>query len=284
MLDIRNDSSSFFIRNMLSGNTRKLNKTMEMLASGYRINRASDDAAGLQISESLRSQMRGSVQADSNVQDAINSLNTVDGSLETITENLQRVRELTVQGANDTLSATQRSAINVEIKQLVNDVDRIATGTQFNGKGLMSSITSFKIQIGSGSVSGVNVLDLATNSAVGSLNASTLGIKAGANVTLGVSTNASSLQSLSKIDVAIQRLNNRRASVGAVTNRLQNASNNLQIAAENFAASEARIRNVDVAKASSEMVRYQILQQFSATVLGQSNIQSNFALRLLGGN
>jgi flagellin len=282
MLQIR-DTSSIFVQNMLSGNTKNFNKSLAMLASGYRINKASDDAAGLQISEGLRSQIRGSQQADNNVQDAMNMLNTVDGSLSIITENLQRVRELAVQGANDTLGAEQRSAIKTEMTQLVNDIDRIASGTSFNGKNVLSSFTSFKVQVGAESASSTNVLDLATNSAVGRLNASTLGIKSGTTPSIGASTNASALQSISKIDVALQRVNNRRASVGAVTNRLQNASSNLKIQVENFSASEARVRNVDVAKESANMIKQQILQQASINLLGQSNSQASMALKLIGG-
>jgi flagellin len=282
MLQIR-DTSSIFVQNMLSGNTKNFNKSLAMLASGYRINKASDDAAGLQISEGLRSQIRGSQQADNNVQDAMNMLNTVDGSLSIITENLQRVRELAVQGANDTLGADQRSAIKTEMTQLVNDIDRIASGTSFNGNNVLSSFTSFKVQVGAESTSSTNVLDLATNSAVGLLNASTLGIKSGTTPSIGASTNASALQSISKIDVALQRVNNRRASVGAVTNRLQNASSNLKIQLENFSASEARVRNVDVAKESANMIKQQILQQASINLLGQSNSQASMALKLIGG-
>jgi flagellin len=282
MLQIR-DTSSIFVQNMLSGNTKNFNKSLAMLASGYRINKASDDAAGLQISEGLRSQIRGSQQADNNVQDAMNMLNTVDGSLSIITENLQRVRELAVQGANDTLGAEQRSAIKTEMTQLVNDIDRIASGTSFNGNNVLSSFTSFKVQVGAESTSSTNVLDLATNSAVGLLNASTLGIKSGTSPSIGASTNASALQSISKIDVALQRVNNRRASVGAVTNRLQNASSNLKIQVENFSASEARVRNVDVAKESANMIKQQILQQASINLLGQSNSQASMALKLIGG-
>jgi flagellin len=283
MLQIR-DTSSIFVQNMLAANTKNYNKSLSMLASGYRINKSSDDAAGLQISEGLRSQIRGSQQADNNVQDAMNMLNTVDGSLSTITENLQRVRELAVQGANDTLGTDQRSAIKTEMTQLINDIDRIANGTSFNGKNILSSFTTFKVQVGAESTSSTNVLDLATNSAVGRLNASTLGVKAGTTPTVGASTNASALQSISKIDVALQRVNNRRASVGAVSNRLQNASNNLKIQVENFSASEARVRNVDVAKESANLIKQQILQQASVNLMGQSNSQPSMALKLIGGN
>jgi flagellin len=283
MLQIR-DTSSIFVQNMLAANTKNYNKSLSMLASGYRINKSSDDAAGLQISEGLRSQIRGSQQADNNVQDAMNMLNTVDGSLSTITENLQRVRELAVQGANDTLGTDQRSAIKTEMTQLINDIDRIANGTSFNGKNILSSFTTFKVQVGAESTSSTNVLDLATNSAVGRLNASTLGVKAGTTPTVGASTNASALQSISKIDVALQRVNNRRASVGAVSNRLQNASNNLKIQVENFSASEARVRNVDVAKESANLIKHQILQQASVNLMGQSNSQPSMALKLIGGN
>ena len=281
-IQINTNVQSINAQRLLSKNTMDLGKSLEKLASGFRINKSSDDAAGLQISESLRSQIRGSQKANDNVQDGINVLNTADGSLSTITDNLQRMRELAVQGANDTLGVDQRSAINKEMLQLTNDVDRIAKGTEFNGKKLFSSVSTFKIQVGAESTSDTNVLDIGSaQSALGTLSKTSLGIGSGTVVAFGVTTNASSLKAISKIDVALQRVGNRRASIGALTNRLNSASTNLSISIENFSASESRIRNVDVAKESAEMTKNQILQQAAATVLGQANQAPNLALQLL---
>jgi flagellin len=283
-INVNTNVQSINAQRLLSKNTMGLNKSLEQLASGFRINKSSDDAAGLQISEVLRSQIRGSEKANDNVQDGINVLNTADGSLSTITDNLQRMRELSVQGANDTLNIDQRSAINKELKQLTADISRIANSTEFNGKKLFSSVTNYKIQVGAESASATNVLDIGgTNSALGTLQATSLGLQnAGAVMQVGVGTNASALRAISKIDTALQTVGNRRASIGAMTNRLSSASQNLSIAIENFSASESRIRNVDVAKESANMTKNQILQQAAATVLSQANQAPQLALKLLG--
>jgi flagellin len=283
-INVNTNVQSLNAQRLLSKNTMGLNKSLEQLASGFRINKSSDDAAGLQISETLRSQIRGSEKANDNVQDGINVLNTADGSLSTITDNLQRMRELSVQGANDTLNIDQRSAINKELKQLTADISRIANSTEFNGKKLFSSVTNYKIQVGAESASATNVLDIGgTNSALGTLQATSLGLQnAGAVMQVGVGTNASALRAISKIDTALQTVGNRRASIGAMTNRLSSASQNLSIAIENFSASESRIRNVDVAKESANMTKNQILQQAAATVLSQANQAPQLALKLLG--
>jgi flagellin len=283
-INVNTNVQSINAQRLLSKNTMGLNKSLEQLASGFRINKSSDDAAGLQISETLRSQIRGSEKANDNVQDGINVLNTADGSLSTITDNLQRMRELSVQGANDTLNIDQRSAINKELKQLTADISRIANSTEFNGKKLFSSVTNYKIQVGAESASATKVLDIGgTNSALGTLQATSLGLQnAGAVMQVGVGTNASALRAISKIDTALQTVGNRRASIGAMTNRLSSASQNLSIAIENFSASESRIRNVDVAKESANMTKNQILQQAAATVLSQANQAPQLALKLLG--
>ena len=282
-IQINTNVQSLNAQRLLGQNTTALGKSLEKLSSGFRINKGSDDAAGLQISETLRSQVRGSQKANDNVQDGINVLNTADGALSTITDNLQRMRELTVQGANDTLGVDQRSAINKELTQLSADISRIADSTEFNGKKLFSSVATYKIQVGANKVSGTNVLDIGSaKSALGTLQATSLGLRAaGGTLSIGVSTNVSALQTLSKIDVALQKVGNRRASIGAFTNRLTTAGQNLSIAIENFSASESRIRNTDVAKESAEMTKNQILQQASATVLGQANQAPNLALQLL---
>jgi flagellin len=286
-ININTNVQSLNAQRVLGSNVKSLGKSLEKLSSGYRINRASDDAAGLQISEGLRSQIRGSDQANSNVQDGINVLNTTDGSLETITNNLQRVRELAVQGGNDTLSTDQRSAIDKEIQQLAKDVTRIASASQFNKKDLLNGATSsLKIQVGANVTSATNTIDLATagtnpfaDSRATALNL----LGAGDAVKLSVKSNGSSLKTLSIVDAALQTVQNRRASIGALTNRLEGASTNLQISSENFSASESRIRNTDIAKESANLTKNQVLQQASAQILGQANQTSQLALSLLKG-
>jgi flagellin len=286
-ININTNVQSLNAQRVLGSNVKSLGKSLEKLSSGYRINRASDDAAGLQISEGLRSQIRGSDQANSNVQDGINVLNTTDGSLETITNNLQRVRELAVQGGNDTLSTDQRSAIDKEIQQLAKDVTRIASASQFNKKDLLNGATSsLKIQVGANVTSATNTIDLATagtnpfaDSRATALNL----LGAGDAVKLSVKSNGSSLKTLSIVDAALQTVQNRRASIGALTNRLEGASTNLQISSENFSSSESRIRNTDIAKESANLTKNQVLQQASAQILGQANQTSQLALSLLKG-
>ena len=286
-ITINTNVQSLNAQRILGGNVKSLGKSLEKLSSGYRINRASDDAAGLQISEGLRSQIRGSDQANSNVQDGINLLNTTDGGLETITNNLQRIRELAVQGGNDTLATDQRSAIDKEIQQLAKDVTRIASASLFNKKDLLNgTTTSLKIQVGANVTSATNTIDLATagTNPFADARATALNLLGAADaVRLSVKSNGSALKTLSIVDAALQTVQNRRAAIGALTNRLEGASTNLQISSENFSASESRIRNTDTAKESANLTKNQVLQQASSQILGQANQTSQLALSLLRG-
>ena len=184
---VNTNVKSINAQRILGRNTQELGKSLEKLSSGFRINRAGDDAAGLQISEILRSQIRGSEQANSNVQDGINVLNLTDGAYQTITDNLQRVRELAVQGANDTLNVEQRSAINLEIQQLATDITRISNASRFNEKGLLNgSLTSFNIQAGAESNSANNVINLSDVNGINIFASASAGA-------LGLGTNGSAL-------------------------------------------------------------------------------------------
>lgn len=283
---VNTNVQSLNAQRLLGRNTSALSRSFEKLASGFRINRASDDAAGLQISEILRAQIKGSEKAIDNVQDGINVLNTVDGSFETITNNLQRVRELLVQGANDTLSSSQRSAIVSEVRQLVTDITRISKSTQFNGKNLLDGTqTNFTLQVGANAIASTNTINLATattSNPFGAINGSALGLGSTGSL-LVFNSNTSARAGLSRIDAALNTLNTRRAAIGALTNRLEGTSENLSIAVENFSAAESRIRNVDVAKETAVLTRNQILQQASASILSQSNQTPQLALQLLQG-
>lgn len=262
---------------------RSLATAQQNLSSGFRINRASDDAAGLQISERLRSTLRGTLKAQDNVQDGINVLNIADGALGQITENLQRMREITVQAANDTLGATQRTAIMDELLQLQQDITRISDSTSFNGVSLLNgSQTNFYIQLGSGSTATNDVINLATvagaTNPFADIDAAALGV-ASANLT--VATNGAALTTIAALDTAITTVGTRRSLMGALTNRLQGALTNLQVSYENTGASEARIRNVDVSRETTRLASFQILQQSGISMLSQSNQSPSSALSLL---
>jgi flagellin len=262
---------------------RSLATSQQNLSSGFRINRASDDAAGLQISERLRSNLRGTLKAQDNVQDGINVLNIADGALGQITENLQRMREITVQAANDTLGSTQRTAIMDELLQLQQDITRISDSTSFNGVSLLNgSQTNFYIQLGSGSTATNDVINLATvagaTNPFADIDATALSV-ASANLT--VATNAAALATIAALDTAITTVGTRRSLMGALTNRLQGALTNLQVSYENTGASEARIRNVDVSRETTRLASFQILQQSGISMLSQSNQSPSSALSLL---
>jgi len=280
-LNINTNVSSLNAQRYLNSNSNQLSKSMEKLSSGYRINHAGDDAAGLALSEKLRSQIRGSQKASDNVQDGINVLNIADGAMQSVTDYLQRMRELAVQAGNDTYNSAQRSSMKAEFDQLASGIDQIAEATQFNGVYLLkgsSSASSMKLQIGANSGSGVDVLDIGSTGAFGSLKASVISVSG-----LSLSSNSSALSAITKLDSAISTVNSRRATVGAMTNRLETTATNLATNIENTSASESRIRNVDVASESAKMSQYQILQQAAAAMLSQANQSPQLALQLLKG-
>jgi flagellin len=288
-LIINTNVSSMNAQRYLGNNTSALQKTMEKLSSGYRINRAGDDAAGLQLSENLRAQIRGSQKALDNTQDGINVLNLADGAMQTMTDNLQRIRELAIQAGNDTYNDTQRLAIQGEIVQLLADIDRIAASTKFNGVPLFpTAATSFILQVGANNTAGVDTIDV--GSALGDAQANALGITSwnGTALAINMAVNGSAGGNVARtfigqVDAAIQTINTRRGNLGAFVNRLEGAANNLSISVENLSASESRIRNVDVAKESSNLTRNQILQQASNTILSQANQAPQLAIQLLKG-
>jgi flagellin len=278
-LVINSNIASLNAQRSLSRNNSELGKSMERLASGYRINRSGDDAAGLALSEKLRAQIRSSQKALDNVQDGINVLNIADGAMQGIADSLQRMRELAVQAANDTYSTSQRSAMKAELDQLASGINQISDATQFNGVFLLNGsapASSMRLQIGANSTSGVDTLDVGGQSVFNDIDATALAVNA-----LFVDTGTNALTSITALDTAITTLNTRRGNIGALSNRLETTVNNLSSIIENTAASESRIRNVDVASESSRMVRYQILQEASAAMLSQANLMPQLALRLL---
>ena len=277
---INNNIASLIAQRNLGNNTSNLIKSIERLSSGYRINHASDDAAGLSISENLRSQIRGNSKAMNNIQDGINMLTIAEGGLSVIGENVQRVRELCVQAANDTNATSEKNAILSEINARIADIDRISKSAQFNKLSLLDgTLSSAKLQIGAGS-SSVNVIDISTVLATAA-DSSSIGISLTAS---GATWSGDNIRSyLSQLDTALSTINIKRLNLGAFQNRLESALENLSIMNENLKGAESRIRDVDVASESANMSKYQILQQASATVLAQSNRLPQIALMLMQG-
>lgn len=252
------------------------NKSMARLASGYRINQAADDAAGLAISENLKAQIRGLRQANRNANDGISLVQIAEGSLNEVSNMLTRLRELGVQSASDTIGDTERKFLDVEYQQLKSEIQRISEGTNFNGYDLLNGTGGvIDIQVGVNNDPFKDRISFnagAANSTIESLGllAETVGTKEGAQ------------QSLSVIDSALVSVNAIRANFGAMQNRLQSTSNNIMVYEENMSAANSRIRDTDIATETSEMVRNNILSQAGVSVLQQANQSQQLALKLLG--
>lgn len=250
--------------------TNVLSKSTEKLSSGYRINRAADDAAGLSISEKMRSQIRGLNKASSNAQDGISAIQTAEGALNEAHSILQRMNELATQAANDTNTTVDRNAIQSEINALTSEVSRIASTTQFNTQNLLDGTFSSKnLQVGA-----LNGQKIAID--IDTMNAAALSVHA-----LCVSTFAEAGKAMSAVQKAIEKVSKQRSSLGALQNRLEHTVNNLDNVAENTQTAESRIRDTDMA---SEMVQYSatsIIQQAGQSMLAQANSQTQGVLSLI---
>ena len=263
-LRIHNNVEAFNAHRQLSATGEKLGKSLERLSSGYRINRASDDAAGLAISERLRGQVKGLAQSKRNVGDAISMVQTAEGSLNEVHSMLQRVRELAVQYGNGALSTTDKAAIQSEVNQLASDIERIGTNTEFNGTKLLNTSGTVTFQVGAkdGQTITAGTISLGAQMAT---NTFTLG---GAN-------------DLSEIDASINNVSAARANFGVVQNRLEYAGNDISTYQENLMAAESRIRDVDMASEMAQMTKYNILQQAGVSMLAQANQSPQAVLSLL---
>lgn len=258
----------------LSINTASGSKSLEKLSSGYRINRAGDDAAGLAISEKMRGQIRGLNQAERNSQDAISLIQTAEGALNETHSILQRMRELAVQSASDTNTDDDRAEIQKEIEQLTAEIDRISTDTEFNTMKLMDGTyesTELTFQVGANASQEVSLT-------VSNMDADTLGVAA---ADINLSTQLSASAAITTINSAISTVSSERAKLGAMQNRLEHTINNLGTTSENLTASEARIRDVDMAKEMMEFTKNNILQQAATAMLAQANQQPQGVLQLL---
>ena len=248
-----------------------LQKSTEKLSSGYKINRAGDDAAGLSISEKMRSQIRGLNKASSNAQDGISLIQVAEGALNETHSILQRMNELATQAANDTNTSVDRTAIKNEMDQLTSEINRIQSTTQFNTMNLLDgSFSSKNLQVGALSGQTIKI-------SVTKMSASNIGVSG-----LSVSSNVRAGEAMSKIQLAIQSVSSQRSKLGAIQNRLEHTINNLNTTSENTSAAESRIRDTDMA---SEMVEYSknnILQQAGQSMLAQANQANQGVLSLLG--
>lgn len=258
------------------GSTRiSMNKSLEKLSSGQRINRAGDDAAGLAISENLKAQIKGLGQAERNAEDGISLVQIAEGALGEVSNILIRLRELSVQAASDTIGGTERKFLNVEFEQLTSEVDRIANSTEFNRVPLLNGTGAvFDIQIGTRNDPISDRLTFDASSA--DVNVAALGLNLAS-----VSDKISAQNSLTAIDQAIISVSGIRADFGALQNRLQSTVNNIQVSIENLAAANSRVRDTDVAMETAELTKQNILMTAGTSVLAQANSSTNNALSLI---
>lgn len=253
-----------------------MERSLARLSSGYRINQASDDAAGLAISEKLRGQIRGMKQAGRNAEDGISLVQMAEGGLNEVSNMLIRLRELGVQAASDTIGDTERKFLDVEYQQLKSEIQRIAEVTEFNDRDLLNGTGGvYDIQVGANNDSFKDRISFNSSAANATLEA--LGLTAET-----LTTKAGAQQSLTKIDSAMVQVNAMRANFGAIQNRLNSTIANLAIANENLSAANSRVRDADLAEETAELTRNSILLQAGSSVLGQANQVQQMALKLLG--
>jgi len=253
----------------LSSATNAQSKSMEKLSSGQRINRAGDDAAGLAISEKMRGQIRGLDAASRNSQDGISLIQTAEGALNETHAILQRMRELAVQGGNDTNTTDDRSQIQTELDQLTKEIDRISDTTEFNTQNLLDGNFAATLQVGANDGQTISFSISAMDSA-------------GLTVTaISVGTNAAASGSISLLDAAITAVSTQRSNLGALQNRLEHTINNLDTSSENLTAAESRVRDVDMAKEMMNQTKNSILAQAAQSMLAQANQQPQGVLQLL---
>jgi len=285
-ITMRTNFSSLDAQRNLGHNQQAVDNSMRKLASGYRITRAADDAAGLAISEKMRAQVTGTNQAIRNSNDGISMIQTAEGGLSEMQNIVQRIRELAVQAANGTLVSADHSAINEELVQINSELDSISDRTKFNGINLLNDDITVTLQVGSEENQTLNVAFEDFSSTSGAME--DIGTKIGSYTAvatangLAASFAARAADLITVADEAITSLNNKRAELGSLQNRLDHTIAVQQVAADNLAAANSRIRDVDVAKESAEMTKNNILMQAAVSVLSQANQAPQMALKLLG--
>lgn len=282
---INHNINSMYTQGALVKTNRDLSKSLEKLSTGLRINRASDDAAGLAISENLRAQVRGAAQAQRNALDGTALLQIAEGATNEVSEILQRMRELAIQAANDTLTSTERNYAHQEFDALRKEIDRISAVTNYNGMELISSganrfgvsgaSTNTSFWIDSNSTAGIDSITVTLETmTVSSLNSDLN--------TANLTTQSNAASAISYIDTAMDSVNSSRAKIGAYINRLEHAINNLMVSETNQQSAESMIRDVNFANETTRFTRNQILLQSGTAMLAQSNMVPQSVLSLLG--
>ena len=273
-LRVNTNVASINAQRNLGNVTERLSGNYRRLSTGLRISTAADDAAGLAISERLRSQVRSLEQAKRNANDGISLVQTAEGALNEVSSILTRLRELAIQSSNGSVSNQDKETLDEEFQSLINEINRIGNSTEFNGVKLLDgSSSAVSFQVGFGTTTGIDTLSVSLSAALAtSLSLNSLDIGSGGTTTTAITN----------IDAAINAVSSLRGSLGAVQNRLGSTINNLAIQVENLSAAESRIRDVDVAYETAQLTRNNILQQASISILAQANAQPQSALSLLG--
>lgn len=276
-LRIATNISSLTSQRHLRQSRLLLDRSLERLASGYRINKAGDDAAGLAISEKLRAKINGLAQAQRNASDGVSLIQVAEGGLNEIQNILVRLRELGVQAASDTIGNQERKYLNDEYQSLKEEVDRIANATEFNGTVLLDGTGgSLDFQVNTGGSNLLGVDRISFDAFRLDVNADKLGLEE-----LGVLNKADSQRSLATIDAALESVSSVRGELGAIENRLTSTVRNISVSLENLSAARSRIKDVDVAEETAELTKHNILMQAGTAVLAQANEVPKMALSLL---
>ncbi len=283
---INHNLSALFAQNRLRITNGKLSTNMEKLSSGMRINRAGDDASGLAVSEKMRAQIRGLKQASRNAANGVSFIQTTEGYLQETQDILHRMRELAVQAANGVYTDEDRMQIQVEVSQLVDEVDRIASHAQFNGMNMLTG--RFAHETGQNTVTASMWLHIGANMDqrervyIGTMTSSALGIRnLGTKQMISIETPEQANQAIGSLDMALQKVSKQRADLGAYQNRLENAINGIDVGAENLQAAESRIRDTDMASEMVKFTKNQILLQAGTAMLAQANAKTQSVLQLL---
>jgi flagellin len=284
---INHNISSMVTQGSLFKTDRSLAKNLEKLSTGLRVNRASDDAAGLGVSENLRTQINGTAQAKRNALDGIAAITIAEGAANEISSILQRMRELAVQSANDTLTSTERNYTNQEFGHLIDEIDRIAAVTNYNGMDLLSNNTVVGARFGAGTTGSALWIDAnslyGTDSLTVTIDTLTTSTDTGVGVADSVlNSQTDATDAITSLDEAINSVNNMRSNMGAFINRLEHAINNLDISNTNQQSAEALIRDVDFASETADYTKNQILVQSATAMLAQANMVPQSVLQLLG--
>ncbi len=281
---INHNMSAMYANRQLSSKGVEVSKNIEKLSSGMRINRGGDDASGLAVSEKLRSQIRGLNQAEKNIENGVSFIQTTEGYLQETQDILHRLRELSVQSANGVYTDEDRMQIQVEVSQLVDEVNRIASHAQFNGMNMLTG--KFSQDSVTGDVMQFHVganMDQNERVYIGTMTAESLGLTGaqGTGEMISISTPETANQAIGKVDVALRQVSKQRADLGAYQNRFEMASKGVAIAAENLQAAESRIRDVNMASEMVDYVKNQILTQAGTAMLAQANTKTQSVLELL---